>query len=208
MAHVAQPELSRHNWTRSVQRLGQCRRHLTDRARRSRTDVERPHPVESQAQVRTFALRHEPSRTESYFLTSGPQFATGHGTELRRVELPQDYWIVLVLPHGTAKPSTRSVYEAFDARDGGQYFDEQRASLVDGMIRVRRPADLGPLPANDLASSPLSRELGKLGAFRADVTGAGPTVYGLFLREQDARAAGDALRERGQVWITVPAWYG
>jgi 4-diphosphocytidyl-2-C-methyl-D-erythritol kinase len=159
-------------------------------------------------QERLHALATELGADVPFFLTSGPQFATGNGTELRQVELPQDYWIVLVLPHGAAKQSTRAVYEAFDERDGGRYFDEQRASLVDGMVRIRRSADLGPLPANDLASSPLTRELTKLGAFRADVTGAGPTVYGLFLREQDARAAADAVRAQGQVWITVPAWYG
>jgi len=159
-------------------------------------------------QERLHELATELGADVPFFLTSGPQFATGNGTELRGVELPQDYWIVLVLPHGAVKQSTQAVYEAFDERDGGRYFDEQRASLVDGMIRVRRPADLGPLPANDLASSPLARELGKLGAFRADVTGAGPAVYGLFLREQDARAAEEALRDRGRVWITVPAWYG
>ena len=165
--------------------------------------LERPLPPE-----RLHELAAELGSDVPFFLTSGPQFATGNGTELRLVELPQDYWIVLVLPRGETKGSTRAVYEAFDAREGGRYFEEQRASLVDGMVRVRRSADLGPLPANDLASSPLSRELTKLGAFRADVTGAGPAVYGLFLHEREARAAGAAFRERGQVWITVPAWYG
>jgi 4-diphosphocytidyl-2-C-methyl-D-erythritol kinase len=157
---------------------------------------------------RMHALATELGADVPFFLTSGPQFATGNGTELRRVDLPQDFWIVVVLPNGAVKQSTEAVYAAFDERDGGRYFDEQRASLVDGMVRIRRPADLGPLPANDLASSPLTRELTKLGAFREDVTGAGPAVYGLFLREPDARAAAAQLRDQGQVWVTVPAWYG
>jgi shikimate kinase len=46
------------------------------------------------------------------------------------------------------------------------------------------------------------------GAFRADVSGAGPAVYGLFTREADARAAAVACEPRGRVWLTVPAWYG
>ena len=40
--------------------------------------------------------------------------------------------------------------------------------------RSERPRDLAALPPNDLASSPLADELRALGAFRADVTGAGP----------------------------------
>ena len=48
------------------------------------------------------------------------------------------------------------------------------------LAAVRRPRDLAALPANDLATSPLAEALRALGAFRADVSGAGPAVYGLF----------------------------
>jgi 4-diphosphocytidyl-2-C-methyl-D-erythritol kinase len=165
--------------------------------------LEQPLPPE-----RLSELAAEVGSDVPFFLTSGPQLATGDGTELRGVELPQDYWIVLILPHGTEKQSTRAVYEAFDERDGSLHFEERRSNLIDALVRIRRPGDLTPLPMNDLASSPLARELLRAGAFRADVTGAGPTVYGMFLHERDARAAGDAFRDQGQVWITVPAWYG
>ena len=47
-----------------------------------------------------------------------------------------------------------------------------------------------------------------LGAFRADVTGAGPTVYGLFHHRRQALAAERSVRARGRTWITVPTWYG
>jgi 4-diphosphocytidyl-2-C-methyl-D-erythritol kinase len=140
-----------------------------------------------------------------FFLTSGPQLATGRGTELERLELPQDYWIVLVLPNGATKSSTADVYARFDEADG---FAERRADLIDTLDEVERATDLARLPPNDLASSPLAPELRELGAFRADVTGAGPAVYGLFVHERQARAAADALRPRGRVWITTPAWYG
>ena len=73
---------------------------------------------------------------------------------------------------------------------------------------MRRPRDLAALPPNDLASSPLADELRDLGAFRADVTGAGPTVYGLFSRRRDAETARGRLRRLGETWLTVPAWYG
>ena len=64
------------------------------------------------------------------------------------------------------------------------------------------------LPANDLVRSPLSAELVAHGAFRADVSGAGPTLYGLFHRRADASRAAGALKHLGRTWITVPVWYG
>lgn len=142
-----------------------------------------------------------------YFLTDGPQLGTGDGTELTPVELPQDYWIVLVLPRGAGKPSTQSVYAAFDARTGERGYEERRAALLESLAHVRRPRDLAVLPPNDLASSPLADELRALGAFRADVTGAGHAVYGLFLHGDQARAARKQISPRGRTWLTAPAWY-
>jgi 4-diphosphocytidyl-2-C-methyl-D-erythritol kinase len=142
-----------------------------------------------------------------YFLVDGPQLGTGDGTELLPLELPQDYWIVLVLPKGAAKASTAAVYASFDARRGEQGYDERRAELSAALDTVRRPRDLAALPANDLASSPLADELLELGAFRADVTGAGPAVYGLFLHGDRARAARERISPRGRTWLTTPAWY-
>ena len=51
-------------------------------------------------------------------------------------------------------------------------------------------------------------ELRSLGAFRADVSGAGPTVYGLFQHRRPAAAAERVLRRWGRTWLTVPTWYG
>lgn len=161
--------------------------------------------AEPLADERLHALAAELGSDVPFFLTSGPQLATGTGTDLELVELPQDFWIVLVLPHDTHKRSTADVYEAFDAGDG---FDERRVALLAALAAVRRPADLAALPPNDLARSPLADELLGAGAFRADVSGAGPAVYGLFTSEHDAAAAAGRLRARGRVWSTVPAWYG
>jgi 4-diphosphocytidyl-2-C-methyl-D-erythritol kinase len=143
-----------------------------------------------------------------FFLTAGPQLGAGDGAELSPLELPQDYWVVLVWPDGERKPSTGAVYEAFDARRGEKGFRNRRAVLRRALADVRRPRGLAALPPNDLASSPLADELRGLGAFRADVTGAGPVVYGLFQHRAPALAAAEGLRPRGRTWLTVPAWYG
>jgi 4-diphosphocytidyl-2-C-methyl-D-erythritol kinase len=142
-----------------------------------------------------------------FFLTEGPQLGEADGTELSPLRLPADYWVVLVLARGAQKRSTAAVYESFDARQGQLGADERRAELVGALARVRRARDLAALPPNDLASSPLADGLRDLGAFRADVTGAGPVVYGLFLHRADADTARAGMRARGRTWLAVPAWY-
>ena len=140
-----------------------------------------------------------------FFLSSGPQLGEGAGADLSPLDLPQDYWVVLLLAHGVTKRSTADVYAEFAGASG---YEKRRARLERALDVVRRPRDLAALPPNDLASSPLADELLSLGAFRADVTGAGPTVYGLFHHRRDAAAAERELRRHGRTWITVPTWYG
>jgi len=167
------------------------------------------------------ALRAEPYPTDRlrviarelgadvpYFLEEGPQLGTGDGSELESLELPQDYWILLVLPRRVVKSSTESIYADFDARGGERGYQERRAALLAALARVKRPRDLAALPTNDLATSPHAAQLAALGAFRADVTGAGPTVYGLFLHGHQARAAQKRISPVGRTWLTAPAWYG
>jgi 4-diphosphocytidyl-2-C-methyl-D-erythritol kinase len=164
-----------------------------------RTD---PYPAE---RLRTFARTL--GTDVPYFLEDGPQLGTGDGTDLEALELPQDYWVLLVLPRKAVKSSTEHVYADFDARAGEHGYGERRAALLGALERVKRPRDLATLPSNDLASSPLAHQLVALGAFRADVTGAGPTVYGLFLHGHQARAAQKQISPKGRTWLTAPAWY-
>ena len=143
-----------------------------------------------------------------FFLADGPQVGSGDGSLLGAIDLPQDYWVLLVLPRGVEKRSTASVYAEFDARDGAAGWDERCAALLDALERVQRPRDLAALPLNDLASSSLADELRALGAFRADVSGAGPAVYGLFHHLAGAKAAQRHAKRLGRTWVTAPAWYG
>lgn len=139
-----------------------------------------------------------------FFLRDGAQVATGDGSELDAVDLPADYTVVLVAPNQQEKESTAAVYRAFDSRAGAAGFGERRAALLDALARVERTRDLARLPKNDLASSPLADRLESLGAFRADVTGAGPTVYGLFEDAGAAERAAGELRRAGATWLVRP----
>ena len=143
-----------------------------------------------------------------FFLTPGAKLATGDGTELEPVVLPQEYWVVLALAHDESKPSTGSVYDAIDASAAAAEFDVRRGGLLEALRNLKKPQHLGRLPYNQLAdrnhSSALASELADLGAFRIDTSGAGPTVYGLFEHENDARRAQQKLTHDARTWLARP----
>ena len=61
-------------------------------------------------------------------------------------------------------------------------------------------------PATTSTSSPHAGTLEELGAFRADVTGAGPAVYGLFRDSDTAEEAARVVEPFGHVWVGKPRW--
>ena len=160
--------------------------------------------------ARLHALAAELGADVPFFLEPGPKLAEGAGERLTPLDLPQDFWVLLGLPRGAAKGSTGSVYVRFDELGGGPGLAERKAALLDGLAAVRRPRDLAGLPGNDLAEAaggaPLADELRAAGAFRADVSGAGPAVYGLFHRREDARSAARAVGRRARTWVVAPVW--
>jgi 4-diphosphocytidyl-2-C-methyl-D-erythritol kinase len=141
-----------------------------------------------------------------FFLREGPQLGTADGTALEPLALPQDYAVCLLLPRGASKSSTREVYAAFDARRTADGFADRAAALRAALARVERAPDLDRLPPNDLASSPHAATFRDLGAFRADVSGAGPVVYALFEDAADAERARRVAAGLGEAWIARPAW--
>jgi 4-diphosphocytidyl-2-C-methyl-D-erythritol kinase len=146
-----------------------------------------------------------------FFLTPGPKLAEGGGERLSPLELPQDFWVVVALPRRARKAGTGAVYERFDELDGGGGFAERRAALLEALEACRRPRDFAAFPPNDLAaaadgSAPLVAQLRERGAFRSDVTGSGPAVYGLFHQRDQAVAAARRLRLRSRVWVAAPVW--
>jgi len=140
-----------------------------------------------------------------FFLHPVPQLATGNGTTLEPAVLPRDYSVVLALPRGAVKTSTADVYAAFDERGGEVGFEGRRAALLEALEACADVHDLARLPANDLASSPLAATLRDLGAVRADVTGAGPVAYGIFVDAGDAAGAAAALGDRAETWTALPS---
>ena len=139
-----------------------------------------------------------------FFLTAAPQLGSGDGAELAPLALPLDYAVLLLRPTAAVKESTGAIYAAFAARDGALGWAARRAALVAALAAVRVPRDLATLPPNDLATSPLARRILAAGAFRADVTGAGPLLYGLFDDVPAAIAAAIELAPLGTTWIARP----
>src|SRR5262249_57052789 len=103
------------------------------------------------------------------------------------------------------KEPTGVAYGDVDQRGGSLGFESRADGAKRALERVTRASDLAHLPRNDLASSQLTVELEEAGAFRADVTGAGPAAYGLFGRAEDATRAADSFVARAQLCATRPA---
>ncbi len=142
------------------------------------------------------------------FLTTGPQLGEGDGTQLTQLELPRDYCVLVLLPDGEQKPSTKSVYDAFDDRGGEVGYEERRAELVAGLREVSSVRDFARWPKNDLVKLGARRRAGTSGgcASRRQRCRTGPLR--LFEDEEAGRRAEAALVGRGRVWVEFPAWYG
>lgn len=139
-----------------------------------------------------------------FFLHDGARLGTGDGTTLEPVELPSECVVLLVVPTNRVKSSTADVYASFDERRGADGFAARAAALLDALPSLAALDDLASLPRNDLASSPLAAQLEAAGAVRADVTGAGPSVYGLFRDEAAANHAAALFSDAGDVYVTRP----
>jgi 4-diphosphocytidyl-2-C-methyl-D-erythritol kinase len=146
-----------------------------------------------------------------FFLEPGPKLAEGAGERLTLLpDLPLDYWIVLARLRGAEKRGTAEVYARFDELGGSSGFRGRRAELRAALMRCREPRHLAALPPNDLAEAAgrpeLVDELRAAGAFRADVSGAGPAVYAVFEELAAAERAAIAVNPDADVWVTRPVW--
>jgi 4-diphosphocytidyl-2-C-methyl-D-erythritol kinase len=152
---------------------------------------------------RLVGLAAEVGSDVPFFCAAGPQLVEGAGERLTPLDLRGDYAVVLALPNDAAKPSTGEVFRRFDELDGPAGFAARRAALTGALAA----GDLTALPPNDLgraAPPALLPELREAGAFRADLSGAGPAVYGLFADRAQAELAAAALGHLAQVWVARP----
>ena len=103
------------------------------------------------------------------------------------------------------------MYERYDALGGGPGFEERRADLLRALgggaqaeptSRASRPtiSRRRPVPRRSRPSC------APAGAFRADVSGAGPAVYGLFQSRAEARSAARRLGRRTRTWMAAAVW--
>ena len=111
--------------------------------------------------------------------------------------------MLLLLPARRGQGVDGRGLRRFDGADG---FDERRARVLEVAAGASRAARSRGLPPNDLASSPLAAAVLAAGAFRADVSGAGPAVYGLFHDRRGAERAAAELAHLGTLWVADPAW--
>jgi 4-diphosphocytidyl-2-C-methyl-D-erythritol kinase len=166
-----------------------------------------PEPL-SDAALHTLAARL--GSDVPFFLEPGPKLATGRGETLEPVDVPQDYVALVVIERGAVKRSTSEVYSRFDSLQGAAGFEERRTRLREAIAGCRLAADLAALPANDLAEasggSRLPALLRQEGAFRADISGAGPAVYGLFTDRRSAKRALRALPPGARSWLAAAVW--
>jgi 4-diphosphocytidyl-2-C-methyl-D-erythritol kinase len=159
---------------------------------------------------RLIALAADVGSDVPFFLEPGPKLVEGTGEHLTILDIPRDYAVVVALPRDAAKASTAEVYERFDELGGGADFERRRDELVHTAVSVRTWRDLALLPPNDLGDAAgrpaFLDDLRAAGAFRADVTGAGPAVYGLFVHREEAQSAARAVADRAETWVTSPVW--
>ncbi len=136
-----------------------------------------------------------------FFIFRRPALAEGIGDRLTALERTPDAWIVLVNPN--IHVSTAWVY--------------QNLQLTEGIERAKLPSFIGDvvtlsgLLVNDLEAVTIGRfpiieeikeQLLAAGAVNAMMSGSGPTVFGLFETETEARRAAEEIARR-EGWFTA-----
>jgi 4-diphosphocytidyl-2-C-methyl-D-erythritol kinase len=136
-----------------------------------------------------------------FFLQPGPAVGRGVGTDLTPLDLPT-FWYVLFNPEVAL--STRWVYANLNldtlARHGAPGRETWEAEHPEAWV------------ANDLETVTLRRypelraaliKFEQAGARTQGMSGSGPTLFGLFLEAEAAKAAAALLREQLSGWLAV-----
>jgi 4-diphosphocytidyl-2-C-methyl-D-erythritol kinase len=138
-----------------------------------------------------------------FFLLEGPAVATGIGERLKKIELP-DLWYVLVNPN--FEVSTRWAYRNFVLTKRHFHFNLQ------GLVKT--PEEISRVLWNDLEGvvskkypqiDGMKQMLLAAGALGALMTGSGPTVFGFFSGKREAEKAFRKLEYKVRIrgWIIL-----
>jgi 4-diphosphocytidyl-2-C-methyl-D-erythritol kinase len=147
---------------------------------------------------------HELARaigTDVPFFLSGAEtgFCTGRGDRVQALpDFPRGHAFVVV--PAAEGLSTADVYGASEPNPA---FRADEGELIRRMHTVRRPADVAALMANDLEAAALRlrpevagalEQLRGAGALAAQVSGSGPTAFGLFEHRDAADEAAAGIK--------------
>jgi 4-diphosphocytidyl-2-C-methyl-D-erythritol kinase len=136
-----------------------------------------------------------------FFLFQGPALATGIGEKLTPIRISPSFWTLLITP---SKPvSTAWAYSQFKGKPRERSFDiTEKIDLVETGNDILHN-DLESVVTKCLPEiDEIKKVLRKLGAWGSLMSGSGPTVFGIFLDESEAkRAEKELLKDhRGQEW--------
>ena len=153
-----------------------------------------------------------------FFLDPRPALVSGIGEVIEPLPAPfpeQLGRLALLLVHPGTGLSTAEVYAAYDAENAsltpaGAAYSLSGLSALSG---ESGPAELARLLENDLeavacrlcpAIARLRESLARAGARAVGMSGSGPTVYGIFQEEAEARQTGDRLgTQAARSWVTT-----
>ena len=145
-----------------------------------------------------------------YCIMRGTVLAEGIGEEL--TELPPMPKCTVLIAKPPISVSTKTVYEALDARKGLNHPDINR--LIEGLETGNLPyiaSAMGnvleevTIPLHPVIEE-IKNEMKTAGALNAMMSGSGPTVFGLFENKTQARKAQEKIRNKAlakQVYVTV-----
>ena len=146
-----------------------------------------------------------------YCIMRGTALSEGIGEKLTELAPLPHCWILVAKPGISV--STKGVYTRLDEQKGWEHPD------IDGMVRALEEGSLEGVTERlgnvlELVTVPEYPVIAKIkqtmmekGAEGALMSGSGPTVYGIFREEAQARIACSAVRKSGaarQIYVTEP----
>jgi len=140
-----------------------------------------------------------------FFLYSGQAVARGRGEKIKQIKLPKDYWIILVNPH--FKILTPSVYKKIRI-DLTKKVKEIKISFNKAEFFALLKEWSNDLEGEVVKTFPQIKEikdrLREAGAIKAQMSGSGPTVFGIFKKKPEKKEVHRFFKDDWQIFLTRP----